>query len=143
MIRGRIQVFSRLSLGADDAASGSSAVQETLRVLVAQRFIPYRPMEFHFYGTSTINVAAEEVGIRGSNEVAEDYAKRQVKVFNYLNLDQSGYVNAVIASKPEMGIITDYASKEATAFLRLTVSRYTSVSTGRMTIREDRCGCMN
>jgi hypothetical protein len=42
-------------------------------------------------------------------------------------------------AKPEIAIITDYASKDATAFARKTVATYTSASENKMTVREDAC----
>lgn len=53
---------------ADDAASGSSAVFESLRVLVAEQIIPKRPIEFHWY-------AGEEFGLLGSIDVAAAYGE--------------------------------------------------------------------
>ncbi|KAI8835316.1 hypothetical protein BC829DRAFT_493585 [Chytridium lagenaria] len=101
---------------ADDCASGSGVIFEALRVLVSSGFIPKRPIEFHWY-------AAEEVGLLGSNEVAEDYAKRGIQVVSYLNLDQSGYVKA--GTTPVMGVVTDYTSTASTTFLRSIVTTYT------------------
>lgn len=87
-------------------------------------------------------LAAEEVGLYGSNAIAEAYAVKGVKVFTYLNLDQSGYVApALRKTKPEIGIFNDFVSKEATAFARLTVNKYTSAGTGGMTVKESKCGC--
>ena len=113
---------------ADDCASGSSVIAETLRVLVNQKFVPKRPIEIHWY-------AAEEVGLLGSDAVAEDYAKRKVGVFSYLNLDQSGYVKP--GTQPTIGILTDYVSKAATEFLRLTLKTYTNI---KVVADNQRCG---
>ncbi|KAJ3272308.1 Leucine aminopeptidase 1 [Terramyces sp. JEL0728] len=111
--------ISRPNPAADDCASGSSVIAETLRILVNQNFVPKRPIEFHWY-------AAEEEGLLGSDEVANDYAKRQVPVFTYLNLDQSGYVKK--GAVPGIGIITDYTTSAATKFLTQTVKTYTTVT---------------
>jgi leucyl aminopeptidase len=54
------------SPGADDDASGSSVVLEVFRTLMKSRFEPDRTIEFHAY-------AAEEVGLRGSQAIAEEY----------------------------------------------------------------------
>ncbi|KAI8847067.1 hypothetical protein BC829DRAFT_434074 [Chytridium lagenaria] len=101
---------------ADDCASGSGVIFESLRVLVTSGFIPQRPIEFHWY-------AAEEVGLLGSNEVAEDYAKKGIEVLSYLNLDQSGYVKN--GTTPVMGVVTDFTSPLSTTFLRNIVTTYT------------------
>ncbi|KAJ3256114.1 Leucine aminopeptidase 1 [Boothiomyces macroporosus] len=121
--------LSRPNPAADDCASGASVIYESLRVLVSQQFIPKRPIEIHWY-------AAEEIGsgTLGSHEVAANYASNKVSVFSYLNLDQSGYVKA--GTTPSIGFITDYTTKPATDFLRLTVKEYTTVTvTG-----DDACG---
>lgn len=104
---------------ADDCASGSSVIAETLRILVTSGFVPYRPIEVHWY-------AGEEFGLLGSEEVAEDYAKRQVNVLSYLNLDQSGYVKK--GTTPTIGIMTDYVDSASTAFLRAAVTSYTTIT---------------
>lgn len=112
--------------GADDCASGSSVIAESLRVLVSQQFVPKRPIEFHWY-------AAEEVGLKGSMEVAADYAKRQVSVFSYLNLDQSGYLKPGYTATA--GVFTDFTNKAATAFIRNTLKAYTTIGQ-----KDSRCG---
>ena len=116
-----------LNPAADDCASGSSVIAETLRILVSEKVIPKRPIEFHWY-------AAEEVGLFGSKEVAKDYSSRQVKVFSYLNLDQAGYVKE--GTKPTIGIFTDYTTAAATNFMRLTIAAYTTITN----VVDSRCG---
>jgi Zn-dependent M28 family amino/carboxypeptidase len=74
--------------GADDCASGSSVVFETLRVLVASGFVPKRPIEFHWY-------AGEEEGVYGSNEVANAYSKAQTNVLTYLNLVKRAHLHFI------------------------------------------------
>lgn len=101
--------------GADDCASGSSVVFETLRVLVSSGFVPKRPIEFHWY-------AGEEEGVYGSNEVANAYAKAGINVLTYLNLDQTGYVRP--GSTPHVGMLTDYASPDSTNFLAQVAKAY-------------------
>ena len=106
-----------LNPAADDCASGTTVVFETLRILVENNFVPNRAIEFHFY-------SGEEEGIYGSNEIAEAYAKAQVNVVTYLNLDQSGYVKP--GTSPQIGIFTDYIDDSATQFLRQIVESYTT-----------------
>ncbi len=52
--------------GADDDASGSAVVLEMFRILTSSGFVPAKTIEFHGY-------AAEEVGLRGSQEIAAAY----------------------------------------------------------------------
>lgn len=119
--RGSGHAEPNVNPAADDCASGSSVIAETLRVLVSEKFVPFRPIEFHWY-------AGEEEGLLGSENVAQDYASRKIDVFTYLNLDQSGYVKK--GTKATIGIITDYVTKPATAFLRSTVAAYTTIGKG-------------
>ncbi|KAI8610650.1 hypothetical protein BC830DRAFT_1260891 [Chytriomyces sp. MP71] len=103
---------------ADDCASGSVAVFETLRVLTSNGFIPGRPIEFHWY-------AAEEEGLYGSHEIANAYAAKGEKVVSYLNLDQSGYVKP--GTTPQIGIFTDYCTSAATSFVTATAKAYSGL----------------
>ncbi|KAI8616989.1 hypothetical protein BC830DRAFT_1062889 [Chytriomyces sp. MP71] len=103
---------------ADDCASGSTVIYETLRVLTKSGFVPNRPIEFHWY-------AAEEFGLLGSYEIAHDYARRGVSVVSYLNLDQSGYIAP--GSKPVIGIMADYVTPEATKFLTSVATAYSGL----------------
>ena len=111
---------------ADDCASGSSVIFETLRLLVTENFIPKRPIEFHWYAAEEIK-DSNGISCQGSRAIAADYAKRNITVVSYLNLDQSGYVKP--GTLPQIGIMTDYVTLAATAFLRLTVKEYTSLPT--------------
>jgi bacterial leucyl aminopeptidase len=104
---------------ADDCASGSSVVYETMRVLVTSGFVPQRPIEFHWYG-------AEEVGLKGSMEVSDAYAKAGTKVVSYLNLDQSGYVKP--GTTPVMGVMTDFVGAKSTSLLKNVIASYTTLS---------------
>ncbi|KAI8909609.1 hypothetical protein EDD86DRAFT_190388 [Gorgonomyces haynaldii] len=116
-----------LNPAVDDCATGSSVIYESLKILVKNNFVPKRPIEIHWY-------AAEEVGLLGSKAIAQDYAKRGVPVFTYLNLDQAGYVKK--GTTETIGIMTDYVTTAATNFMRLTVKAYTSVKN----IVDTKCG---
>ncbi|WP_378186745.1 M20/M25/M40 family metallo-hydrolase [Aquimarina sp. W85] len=70
--------------GADDNASGIATITEAARVLFAMNYRPKRTVEFMAF-------AAEEVGLRGSKEIAEDYKRRNVDVVSYLQLDMTNY----------------------------------------------------
>jgi len=101
--------------GADDDASGTATVLEAFRILVAAGFQPQRTIEFHTY-------AAEEVGLRGSQDIAAKYQKDGKIVYAMMQLDMTLYVKPGTA--PQIGIITDYVSPDLTAFLRKLVSTY-------------------
>ncbi len=74
--------------GADDNASGIATITEAARVLFDMNFQPKRTMEFMAF-------AAEEVGLRGSREIAEDYRNRNVNVISYMQLDMTNYKGSV------------------------------------------------
>lgn len=67
--------------GADDNASGSAALLEALRVILMQGQ-PERTIEFMWY-------AAEEVGLYGSTEIADEYEAQKKDVIAVLQLDMT------------------------------------------------------
>ena len=62
------------------------------------------------------------LGLYGSGEIAESYAKSRIQVMSYLNLDQSGYVKP--NTRPVVAILTDNSTPESTNFLRQVVKQY-------------------
>jgi leucyl aminopeptidase len=105
--------------GADDDASGSCTVLEVFRVLAGQGFVPERTLEFHGY-------AAEEVGLRGSQAIANDYAAKGKDVVAMLQLDMTGYVRSGFPRT--IGIVTDFTNPTLTIFLRALVDEYIPTS---------------
>lgn len=71
----------KIAPGADDNASGSADLIETLRVLLTQGQ-PKRTIEFFWY-------AGEEAGLLGSGEIAADYKAQQKDVVAVLQLDMT------------------------------------------------------
>jgi len=114
------------SPGADDDASGTSTVLELFRVIVASGFVPDRTIEFHTY-------SAEEVGLRGSQDIAAAYQRTSVPVYAQMQLDMTFYVKpGTVAS---FGIITDWVSPDLTDFLRKLVTAYSTLKAV-----ESKCG---
>lgn len=70
--------------GADDDASGIATLTEVLRIALAQGWKPRRTVKFMGY-------AAEEVGLRGSNAVANQFASQGIDVVAVLQLDMTNY----------------------------------------------------
>lgn len=99
--------------GSDDNASGCVTLLESLRIILQSNFVPKRSIEFHFY-------AGEEVGLRGSLDIAESYYKKGVKVVAMVNYDIVGYN----AGENDIGFVTDYTSKKLTDFLKMVVKEY-------------------
>jgi len=119
IIGGHLDSVSSTSIapGADDDASGTSTVLEIFRVLATQGFKPERTLEFHGY-------AAEEVGLRGSQAIANRYLAEGKVVAAMLQLDMTGYVAS--GTTPAIGIVTDFTYAPLSAFLRALADAYTS-----------------
>jgi len=104
------------SPGADDDASGVATVLEAFRVIVNSGFKPDRTLEFMTY-------AAEEVGLRGSQAIANSYASQAKDVRSVLQFDMTGYHR----TSRVVGVMTDYTDTALTSFLRLLVTNYTTL----------------
>jgi len=103
--------------GADDDASGVSVVLEVFRVLAEQNFIPSRSIEFHAY-------SAEEVGLRGSMAIANDYQKKGVNVVAMNQFDMTMFPG----SGAKVGVVTDFVDKELTNYLHMIIGTYSELS---------------
>ncbi len=73
-----------LAPGADDDASGIASLTETIRVITAKNFRPKRTVKFMAY-------AAEEVGLRGSRDIATHHQTNNINVVGALQLDMTNY----------------------------------------------------
>jgi bacterial leucyl aminopeptidase len=110
--------------GADDNASGSAALLEALRVVLKQGQ-PERTIQFFWY-------AAEEVGLYGSTEIAEQYSAEKKDVIGVIQLDMTmhpGSGEGVISS------VTDFTSDWLKKMLLELNTNYINVK-----IIDDRCG---
>ncbi|MHA7059647.1 M20/M25/M40 family metallo-hydrolase [Aquimarina sp. M1] len=119
--------------GADDNASGIATITEAARVLFDMNFKPKRTMEFMAF-------AAEEVGLRGSREIAEDYRNRNVNVVSYMQLDMTNYKG----STNDVYVSTDsYNDETLNDFLIELMDYYNASGTHRITYGTSRCnyGC--
>lgn len=116
--------------GADDDASGIAVVSEVLRVILETGVRPKRTMQFIAY-------AAEEVGLRGSREIAEDYKDEGKTVVAALQMDMTGFQG----SQMDMYFINDYVSTELTGFMKELIGEYNG-SGGAHQIRygDTQCG---
>ncbi|WP_282081299.1 M20/M25/M40 family metallo-hydrolase [Aquimarina algiphila] len=119
--------------GADDNASGISTITEAARVLFAMDFKPKRTVEFMAF-------AAEEVGLRGSKEIAEDYKSRNVNVVSYMQLDMTNYKG----STNDVYVSTDsYNDDTLNDFLIQLMNYYNASGTHKITYGTSQCnyGC--
>jgi len=78
-------------------------------------FKPDRTIEFHTY-------AAEEVGLWGSQDIAEYYQSTGVVVYAQMQLDMTMYVKP--GTSKTIGIIQDYVNSGLTDFLKKLVTAY-------------------
>lgn len=85
--------------GADDDASGIAVLTDVLRIALANGWRPQRTVKFMGY-------AAEEVGLRGSRAIAQQYAAENRKVVGVLQLDMTNYKTGPI----DMRLVTDFSS---------------------------------
>jgi leucyl aminopeptidase len=91
---------NQIAPGADDDASGIATLTETLRIALSEGWRPRRTVKFMGY-------AAEEVGLRGSNAIAQSFRSSGVNVVGVLQLDMTNYKSGAV---PDMNLIADYSN---------------------------------
>jgi leucyl aminopeptidase len=111
--------------GADDDASGVATLQEVMRVLLSSNYKPRRTLQFMAY-------AAEEVGLKGSQEIASDYQSKGKRVIGVMNLDMTNYKG----SASDITVMTDYTNAAQNKFVKDLVAYYQP----SLKVSEDRCG---
>lgn len=102
--------------GADDNASGIATVTEAIRLLGEAGFRPKRTLQFMGY-------AAEEVGLRGSADIAKQYKAAGSKVVAVIQFDMTNYPG----SGEPIYLLTDNVDPSLTAHLKALVEAYTGV----------------
>lgn len=110
--------------GADDNASGSSALVEALRVLTLQPQ-PERTIEFYWY-------AGEESGLLGSAEIAKEAKAQQKDIIAVLQLDMTMFPGDGVLKIASM---TDFTSRWLRDYLVAANNTYF-----KATVQEDQCG---
>jgi len=99
--------------GADDNASGSAVILETLRALVFSDFKPKKTLEFFWY-------AGEENGLLGSKEIAKSYRDAEKNVEAVMQLDMVVFPG----NGDVIGLTTDYTNVELTKIAEDLTSLY-------------------
>ncbi len=102
------------SPGADDNASGIAVVTETLRAIVASDFKPKRTIKF-------IGYAAEEVGLRGSKAIAQDYKNQEMNIVGVAQFDMVGYKGT---ANKDVVFMTDYTNSGQNTFMTQLIDTY-------------------
>jgi leucyl aminopeptidase len=102
--------------GADDNASGIAVLTEAASILAEGGFRPKRTIQFMGY-------AAEEVGLRGSQDIAEQYAAAGKKVVGVIQYDMSNFKG----SSGEIYLLTDNVDETLSAFTGKLIDVYVGV----------------
>ncbi len=111
--------------GADDDASGIATLTHVAQLLLSSTEQPQRSIHIMGY-------AAEEVGLRGSKDIATAYKQSNEKVVAVLQIDMTNYQG----STQDIVFMTDYVNTDFTNYLKQLLDTYQpSVLYGT-----DRCG---
>jgi leucyl aminopeptidase len=111
--------------GADDDASGVASMTEALRAMVDHGYKPRRTIHLIAY-------AAEEVGLRGSQDIARSFKQNNIKVVGVLQLDMTNYKGTAT----DIYLFTDYTDSQQNQFVAQLIGAYLP----GMTIGYDKCG---
>ena len=111
--------------GADDDASGVASMTEAIRAIIASGYRPRRTIHVIAY-------AAEEVGLRGSQDIARQFRQAGRKVAGVLQLDMTNYKGA----ENDIYLFTDYTNAQQNAFLAQLVGAYLP----GLKVGYDKCG---
>ncbi len=114
--------------GADDDASGIATLTEVLRIAMANGWKPKRTVKFMGY-------AAEEVGLRGSNAIAQAHKAAGANVVAVLQMDMTNYK---ASTNVDMRLVTDYSNPALQGFLTTLFDVY--LAPRGMTRGTDTCG---
>lgn len=115
-----------LAPGADDNASGIATLTEVIRILGQNPTVkPAKTLIFYSY-------AAEEVGLRGSQEIARQMRAQNAEVVGVMQLDMTNFH----ASSEEMVFITDNTDPSLTRFGQNLLTTYLP----EIRWANDRCG---
>ena len=100
--------------GADDDASWVATLTEILRIAMSTGYRPARSVRLMAY-------AAEEVGLNGSQAIADAYAGAGVEVVGALQLDMTNYHEA---GQVDIEIISDFTDSGLNAFVAALFDEY-------------------
>ena len=112
--------------GADDNASGIAVLTETLSAIVASGFKPEKTIKLMGY-------AAEEVGLRGSKAIAQNYKSNSENVIGVAQFDMSAYKGS-----PDLDIvfISDYTNSAQNQFMKDLAAQYLP----NLSVGDSQCG---
>jgi leucyl aminopeptidase len=111
--------------GADDNASGIAVLTQALKAIVDNNYQPQRTIQI-------MGFAAEEVGLRGSKDIAQSYKSQTKNVVGMVQFDMTGNNG----SSTDIVMMTDYTNSPQNQYLSQLLDAYQpSVSYGF-----DQCG---
>ncbi len=110
--------------GADDNASGIATLTEIVRVWMTSSYRPKHTVKFMSY-------AAEEVGLWGSKEVAQQAKRENQNIIGVLQFDMTNFKG----SNADIVLFTDYTNAEQNAFMSRLIDEYVKVPWS-----QDHCG---
>lgn len=113
------------SPGADDNASGISTITEALKALVKSNYQPKRTIKFMAY-------AAEEVGLKGSKEIAKSYKKEGINVIGKIQFDMTNFNGT---GSQDIVMMSDFTNKAQNEFVGKLIDQYVQAPWGY-----DKCG---
>jgi bacterial leucyl aminopeptidase len=105
--------------GADDDASGIAALSEALRALLAKDYHPERTIKFMAY-------AAEEVGLRGSQDIAAKAKANGTNVVGVLQLDMTNFKG----SAKDIYLMQDFTNAAQNTFTGKLIDTYVGATWG-------------
>ncbi|UVW28545.1 M20/M25/M40 family metallo-hydrolase [Massilia sp. H6] len=111
--------------GADDDASGVASMTEAVRAIITSGYRPRRTIHVIAY-------AAEEVGLRGSQDIALRFKAENRSLAGVLQLDMTNFKGA----ENDIYLLTDYTNSAQNAFIAQLVRVYLP----GLTVGYDKCG---
>jgi len=106
--------------GADDNASGIATITETIRIAMEQGYKPKRTVKFMAY-------AAEEVGLKGSKDIATSFKRAGKKVVGVVQLDMTNHKGT---DDLDIVFMTDFTNDAQTKFMGKLIDEYVNVPWG-------------
>ncbi|TQV89491.1 M20/M25/M40 family metallo-hydrolase [Aliikangiella coralliicola] len=100
--------------GFDDNASGIAVITETLNTIVATDYKPSRTLLLMGY-------AAEEVGLRGSKEIAQEYQTNGKNVVGVAQFDMTGYHGT---ADKNIVFMSDFTNNAQNQFMAQLIDKY-------------------
>ena len=110
----RIQPATNIAPGMDDNATGIAVITALLEMIVDSDFYPSRTVVL-------IGYAAEEVGLLGSGEIADNFKRNNRNVIGAAQFDMTGYFGT---PAEDIVFISDFTDAEQNDFMAALIDEY-------------------